>query len=90
MQRTLLAQMTTAARFYSAPDHRAALSARITARLRQLLDEAAAGSDSQLQLLTAYAGWATAADDTAYVRDLLEGERELPGREIDTDLRWAC
>jgi aminopeptidase N len=89
VQRTLLAQMTTAARFYSAPDHRAALSARITARLRQLLDEAAAGSDSQLQLLTAYAGWSTAPDDTAYVRDLLEGERELPGREIDTDLRWG-
>jgi aminopeptidase N len=89
VQRTLLAQMTTSARIYSAPDHRAALSGRITARLRQLLDEAAAGSDSQLQLLTAYASWATSADDTAYVRDLLEGERTLPGREIDTDLRWA-
>ncbi len=89
VQRTLLAQMTTAARFYSAPDHRAALSARITARLRQLLDESAPGSDSQLQLLTAYAGWATAPADTGYIRDLLEGEQELPGREIDTDLRWA-
>ena len=65
------------------------MSARITARLRSLLDEAAAGSDSQLQLLTAYAGWATSAEDTAYVRDLLEGERELPGRVIDTDLRWG-
>jgi aminopeptidase N len=89
VQRTLLAQMTTAARLYSTPDHRPELAARITARLRRLLDEAAAGSDSQLQLLTAFAGWSTRPEDTGYVRDLLEGEQELPGREIDTDLRWA-
>ncbi len=89
VQRTLLAQMTTTARIYSAPEHRAALAARVTSRLRRLMDEAAAGSDSQLQLLTAYAGWSTSPEDTAYVRDLLEGERTLPGREIDTDLRWA-
>ncbi len=89
VQRTLLAQMTTAARFYSDPAGRAELAARVTARLRELLSAAAAGSDTQLQLLTAYASWATGAQDTAYVRDLLEGEQELPGREIDTDLRWG-
>jgi aminopeptidase N len=89
VQRTLLAQMTTAARFYSAPSHRAALGERITARLRSLLRAAAPGSDSQLQLLTSYAGWSTAPDDTAYLRDLLEGEQELATREIDTDLRWG-
>jgi aminopeptidase N len=89
VQRILLAQMTTAARFYSAPERRAALAEVVTNRLRELTKIAAPGSDAQLQLLTAYASSATAAADTAYVRDLLEGEQELAGRVIDTDLRWG-
>jgi aminopeptidase N len=89
VQRILLAQMNTASRFYSDPTRRAALDQVITAQLRELTLAAEPGSDAQLQLLTAYAGSATSASDTAYVRDLLEGEQELPGRVIDTDLRWA-
>jgi aminopeptidase N len=89
VQRILLAQGSTAARFYSDPTRRAALNSVVTARLRELTELAAPGSDSQLQLLTAFAGSAVAPADTAYLRDLLEGERELPGRVIDTDLRWA-
>ncbi|MFL6099135.1 MAG: ERAP1-like C-terminal domain-containing protein, partial [Actinomycetales bacterium] len=89
VQRTLLAQMSTAYRFYSDPARRAALAATVTARLRELTLGAEPGSDAQLQLLTAYAGSATSPADTAYVRDLLEAEQELPGRTIDTDLRWG-
>ncbi|HVQ89752.1 MAG TPA: aminopeptidase N, partial [Mycobacteriales bacterium] len=82
VQRILLAQMWTSARFYSDPARRAALNAHLTARLRELTAAAAPGSDAQLQLLTAFAGSATNGADTAYLRDLLEGEQELPGRVI--------
>jgi aminopeptidase N len=89
VQRILLAQLWSSTRFYSNPARRPALSAHVTARLRELTSSAAPGSDAQLQLLTAFAGSATSPADTSYVRDLLEGEQELTGRVIDTDLRWA-
>ncbi|HOF63047.1 MAG TPA: aminopeptidase N [Dermatophilaceae bacterium] len=69
-------------------EHRADARAQAVAGVRACLDTAPAGSDSQLQLATAYALLATDPSDTARVRAALDGEDAFPGLTIDQDLRW--
>ena len=87
--RVLLAQLQGAARLYVAPAHRAGNLASLTARLRELATAAAPGSDAQLQLVSAFAGYAQRDQDVTWVRRLLEGTAELDGLAIDTEMRWT-
>ncbi len=84
----LLRQVHTALDLYVAPEHRAAATADAADRLAALLDRAPTGSDTQLQLLKAFASRASTPAQLDQVADLLHGRRVLAGRTIDTDLRW--
>ena len=64
---------------YVAPQHRDAVAADVVRRLRALVGSAEPGSDAQLQLVTAFAGYAQAPEDTAYLQALLEGSTTLDG-----------
>jgi aminopeptidase N len=83
-----LRQLRTALDLYVAPEHRAGAAEAAADRLAQLLGEVPAGSDTQLQLLKAFALLASTPGQLDLVGDLLAGRRTLPGRAIDTDLRW--
>ena len=61
----------------------------MTARLRELAGSAIAGSDAQLQLVSAFAGYAHRSEDVVWVRGLLEGSAVLDGLAIDTEMRWT-
>ena len=86
--RTLLGQLTTAARLYVAPGHRDDVALEVATELLGLARAAAPGSDAQLQLATAFAGRARTPEHLDVVAGLLSGEVPLPGLEVDTDLRW--
>lgn len=87
--RTLLAQLQTTVMMYTAPEHRAATTAHTVAALKELAAAAEPGSDAQLQLVTAYAGLLSSAEDAAYVGRLLEGSEVLEGLAIDMEMRWT-
>ena len=87
--RTLLSQMQATVTMYVAPQHRAAVAADVVSRLRDLVASAEPGSDAQLQLVTAFAGYAQAPEDTAYLQSLLTGSTVLDGLAIDTEMRWT-
>ena len=86
---TLLGQLTTAVRIYSAPASRDQLLADVTAQLRKLVVEAEPGSDSQLQLMTRFATFASSDEDLTFLRSVLDGSHELAGLSVDTDMRWT-
>ncbi|MHB8186082.1 MAG: aminopeptidase N [Dermatophilaceae bacterium] len=87
--RVLLSQLQAAARLYVAPAHRDGTLASLTARLRELATSAVPGSDAQLQLVSAFAGYAHRDEDVTWVRGLLEGSAVLDGLAIDTEMRWT-
>ena len=87
--RVLLAQLRSAVLLYVAPAHRDATLVSVTARLRALATSAEAGSDAQLQLVSAFAVYARRAQDVTWVRGLLEGSTVLDGLAIDTEMRWT-
>jgi aminopeptidase N len=84
----LLRQLATALELYVAPEHRDATGAAAADRLLVLAEGAEAGSDTQLQLLKAFAGRSVTSDQLDAVQALLDGTRTLDGLTIDTDLRW--
>ena len=84
----LLAQLGTAATRFTAPDRRAKQAARVADELWALARGAVPGTDLQLQLLKAFAAQACTPEHVAPLAGLLDGTVMLPGREIDTDLRW--
>jgi aminopeptidase N len=86
--RTTLAQLGLAARRYVAPSRRAETLARVGDTLWSLAQEAAAGSDLQLQLVKYFALLASTDEHVAPLRGLVDGTVTLEGLEIDTDLRW--
>ncbi|RJK97116.1 aminopeptidase N [Vallicoccus soli] len=87
--RTLLRQAEAAVALYVAPEHRAEAEQRLADGYEALLRDAAPGSDSQLQLVRAFAGEARSDAQLDLVAGLLDGTQALPGLEVDTDLRWA-
>ena len=89
LTRTLLGQMTTAARVYSAPQHREELTNRLTSALRQLVVTAQPGSDSQLQLMSSFATFASTPEDLSFIQGVLDGSHDLAGLSVDTDMRWT-
>ncbi|GAA1988278.1 aminopeptidase N [Terrabacter lapilli] len=87
--RVLLGQASTAARLYTAPEHRAEVSSLLASSLRSLAESAEAGSDAQFQLVEAWAGTTADPADEARLRALLAGDESLPGLTVDTELRWT-
>ncbi len=86
--RTTLAQLQLAANSYVTPERRTSTRRKVAAALWDLAQRAEAGSDSQLQFVTAFA--AAAATDAQWqtVRQLRDGEIVLDGLAIDADLSW--
>jgi aminopeptidase N len=86
--RTTLAQLQLAANSYVAPEKREATRAKVADGLWALAQAAEAGSDSQLQFVTAFATAASSPEHWATVQSLRDGETTLEGLEVDTDLSW--
>ena len=84
----LLRQLATALDLYVAADHRPATEKAAADALWALAADAPAGSDSQLQLVKAFAGRAGTPEQLDTVAALLAGDTKLDGLSIDTDLRW--
>jgi aminopeptidase N len=86
-----LRQAKVAIDMYADPARRADLTAAFADRLQELLHNAAAGSDTQLQLMRALAGVAVGGH-LLFLRELLEDSAQaahpVSGLVIDTDLRW--
>ena len=86
--RTLLQQLEVVAGPYAAVDQRALRTAQAATAVWELAEAAEAGSDVQLQLLETFARLARTEEHRHTLEGLLGGTITLPGREIDTDLRW--
>ncbi|WP_278236964.1 aminopeptidase N [Isoptericola sp. AK164] len=86
--RTTLAQLGLATRTYVAPARRAETLQRVGDTLWTLAQDAAPGSDLQLQLVKYFSALASTADHVAPLRGLLDGSVTLEGLTVDTDLRW--
>lgn len=86
--RTTLAQLQLAANAYVAPETRDAARVRVADGLWELAQAAEAGSDSQLQFVTAFASAAATPSQWQRVRALRDGDTALGGLEIDADLSW--
>jgi aminopeptidase N len=84
----LLRQLTMTIDAYVADEHRLEVSAAAAGRLWELVQAAEAGSDTQLQLVKAFAGRATTPEQVDVVARVHDGEIALPGLTVDTDLRW--
>lgn len=84
----LLRQLSTALDLYVAPEHREVTEIAAADRLLELARAATAGSDTQLQLVKAFAGRASTPAQLDAVVALLDGHDQLDGLSIDTDLRW--
>ncbi|WP_442575919.1 aminopeptidase N [Microbacterium sp. F51-2R] len=86
--RTTLAQLQLAANAYVAPEKRAAARAKVADALWELAQAAETGSDSQLQLVTAFASAASTPEQWEKVHQVRDGEVSFAGLDIDTDLSW--
>ena len=86
--RTTLAQLQLAANSYVAPEKRETKRETVADALWQLAQAAEAGSDNQLQFVTAFASAASTPTQWERVRQVRDGETAFSGLEIDTDLSW--
>ncbi|WP_424935643.1 MULTISPECIES: aminopeptidase N [Bacteria] len=86
--RTTLGQLQTAAALYVVPERRLAERTRVADGLWTLAQQAEAGSDSQLQFVTAFANAIITPEQADVVRGLRDGSVSLDGLAIDTDLSW--
>ncbi len=86
---TLLRQAGQAVRRFADPGWRETGLTLMASRLRDLLDAAPAGSDTQLAYVRAFAGVAMSTDHLALLAGLLDGSVVLDGLSVDTDLRWS-
>ncbi|MDN4490948.1 aminopeptidase N [Demequina sp. SYSU T00068] len=73
---------------YVAPELTLPLTEAAAERMWAALAGAAPGGDPQLQLLKAYAWFATTPDQGERLRALVDGSAELEGLPLDSDLRW--
>jgi aminopeptidase N len=85
---TLLRQLTTTANFYVAAKHRTQTITQIGTKLLQLANQAAPGSDAQLQFTKFFALFANTPELLDELSALRNGEKILQGLTIDADLSW--
>ncbi|MDR2799581.1 MAG: aminopeptidase N [Bifidobacteriaceae bacterium] len=74
--------------FYVKRDLQAEYDEKFTAFLFKCLQKAKPGSSKQLDLISNYAARANSKSDGENLRDIINGKIEIPGLEIDQDLRW--
>jgi aminopeptidase N len=86
--RSVLNQLVLTSTQYVSPDARAEVTETAATELWRLAQAAAAGSDSQFQLVRFFAALASTEEHLAAVHSLLGGHTRLEGLDIDTDLRW--
>ena len=86
--RTLLQQLVLSASSYVTPERRTETLERVAEVLWSLASAAPAGSDTQFQFVKAFSGIASSEAQLDVVLQLLSGEIELEGLDIDTDLGW--
>ncbi|WP_203579603.1 aminopeptidase N [Microbacterium hibisci] len=86
--RTTLAQLLLAANSYVAPEKRDLTRQKVADALWELAQGAEAGSDSQLQFVTAFASAAATPGQWDKVRQVRDGEVAFADLAIDTDLSW--
>ncbi|WP_104111199.1 aminopeptidase N [Arthrobacter sp. N199823] len=84
----LLRQLSTALHYYVAPAHQKTTAIAAADSLWTLAQNAAAGSDAQLQFVKAFAGHAQSAPQLDVVQALLDGEQQLDELALDTDMKW--
>ncbi|MEO6529916.1 MAG: aminopeptidase N, partial [Specibacter sp.] len=84
----LLRQLATALSFYVAPRHQKATAVAAADSLWALAQSAAPESDAQLQFVKAFAAHAQSGEQLDLVQALLDGDQELGGLTLDTDMRW--
>ena len=89
--RYLISETLTATNLYSAPAGREALALEVAERLSDLLRDAEAGSDRQLQLANAAAAMARTDEQLDWIASWLEGKGENApaGLVMDANMRWA-
>ena len=85
---TLLRQLVTVGNLYVHPDRRIATLEQIVDALISLASEAKAGSDSQLQFTRYVCQLARTDQQLQWVENLYTAKSNLPGLEIDADMRW--
>lgn len=85
---TLLRQLTLTLDLYVAPEAREQVAAEAADRLLGLARDAAPSSDTQLQLVKAFAARAVTPEHLDAVAGLVDGTAPLAGLSVDTDLRW--
>ncbi|WP_347354816.1 aminopeptidase N [Intrasporangium sp.] len=87
--RVLLGQLQTSVTLYVAPERRAEMQALLATALRELAERAEPGSDAQFQLVEGWADYTVDRRDADRFQALLAGTEQLPGLEVDTELRWT-
>lgn len=84
----LLRQLATTLAFYVKPDDQKAMEIAAADSLWELAEGAAAGSDSQLQFVKAFALHAQTGPQLDVVEKILDGTGTPDGLSVDADLRW--
>lgn len=86
--RTTLTQLTTVARLYVDPAHRAQTITEVADALWALAQGAEAGSDAQFQFVKFFANMAATPAHGETLAGLRDGSIGLDGLAVDTDLEW--
>ena len=79
-------QLATAVELYSAPTKRDSARLKVGNAYEKMLQQAAAGSDLQLQFARNFTSFASSAEHNDLIKELLDGN--LVGLKVDADLRW--
>jgi len=82
----VLMQLNTSVEAYAKNSNRDAYRQKLANGLWSLTQNSAPGSDLQLLISRAFAVNAQTSDQTAKIRELLDGS--APGLKVDADLRW--
>ena len=85
----LIAYCSSAVHVYGDPDNVARADQALAEHALRALDEAAAGSDSQLVWAHAFIGAARSEEHLSVLAGVLDGIKVFSGLAVDTDLRWS-
>jgi aminopeptidase N len=85
---TLVRQLSSAARLYSAPANRAATAGRVADGSGTWPARPGRAATSSSRRCAPSAAFVRSAEHVEVARGLLDGTLELPGLTVDTDLRW--